>query len=172
MSEPILLSKETKAMLKDVIKLMEQNLARIDMRTWIHNQPKSKGVPAEECGTTGCAAGYICMNAGYSGKFLYGLPFGQFADVRLPTRATKPTVPVVADPERDVADTGDLARALMGIHPVHKMDFLFMWMEWPQPYRDGYLELIDEWGEIIPKNRKKAGKVVVKRLRHFIKTGL
>lgn len=166
------LTKETKQMLRGVVKLMEKNLEHIDMSTWIEITRKKDSSPEHPCGTTGCIAGYICLYNNYSNKFIQYLSDSvpTVEEFKIPRGATKP--PIEFPKEIDCIDPGELAHILMGLSPEFNSLSLFVHSDWPEPFRTDYRDLLDIYGcEISPENRKAAGKVVIKRLKHFIKTG-
>lgn len=115
----------------------------------------------------GCIAGYICLANGYSSKFIDKLNYSFVDPESFPSKARKPAVGV-----KGSITPGELAAGLLGINIGETyMDHLYMADEWPEPYHSQYDDLLIE-GELPAKNRKKAGRIVIRRLKYFIRTGL
>lgn len=169
MPEPIKLTKQVKQDMKGVIALMEANIDRIDMADWAYTR-KRKDTPKEySCGTVGCIAGYINLYHGYSEKFMRSLKGTyEFSDIKFPKKATKVDLSSHYFP-----GPGEIAKALMGIDQDSDLDHLYLTSQWPEPFKSNYDALLDNmFGDLLPKNYKKAGRLVIKRFKHFIKTGL
>lgn len=167
--EPIKLTTEVKQDLKGVVALMEQNLERVDMERWISIRTKKEATEQYPCGTSGCIAGYICLASGYKDKFIETLSQQTFAGgFKAPLGATAPRATL----NGSFVDPGMLAKAMLGLDAGTSLGFLYFADRWPEPFASEYKALEGADAEITPENRKKAGKLTIKRLKHFIKTGL
>ncbi len=163
------LSKQVKQDLKGVVALMEANIDHINMGEWLRNVSKEEAKEGiYPCGTVGCIAGFVNFFHGYEPKFFNKLTNETFEEFKSPRKATKVSVD-----SREYVHHASLAKVLMGIEVTTDMDFLFHTDHWPKEFEEKYnaLQDEDEDGVIPVENREKIGKLVVKRLKHFIRTG-
>ena len=167
------LTDKVKQELQGVIELMERNIGKIDMSSWVDNSELPIPGESHSCNTTACLAGYICLYHGYTPRQIECITWSHPSSV---SHVSDKTIPPY------VRSAGELAMCLMGF-PLAEGDGispglkkLFLLENWPEPFISQYTELYeyseDAFLEIAPKpNRAKAGHIAINRLKYFIETG-
>lgn len=153
-------SKETKAKLRQLAADITADPAHFDMHHWM--------IEGEGCGSVGCLAGTVCLQAGYKLSQPHTQPLSAYGmgPTSLPARrhGSHARVGSLCTNGTETLETGMKAAEILGL-TGQQAGQLFLPSHWPPAFRNSYKRACEA------EDHAEAACVTAQRLRHFCETG-